>query len=426
MEQIPEDFLHYLWKYKLYDKNNLVTNEGEHIEIIENGWHNQHSGPDFFNARVKINDTLWAGNIEIHTSSSEWYNHKHHLDKAYDTVILQVVMNNNGKTRRTNGTLIPTLELKFNKNLYDNYSRLLKNENWIPCEKEIPYVDHFTVNFWLDKLTIERIRDKYEEITQCLNKNNNNWETTFYHKLARNFGFKVNADPFELLAQSLPIEYIAKHKSSKFQIEALLFGQAGFLNGKLCEEEYYHKLCEEYDFLKKKFNLIPMESHLWKFSKLRPSNFPTVRIAQFASILYESRRLFSKTLQSDDLQSLSELFDVETSEFWKDHYTFQKKSKTKRQKKLGKSAINIIIINTIIPFMFIYGDRKNKKSYKEKALNILSQLPPEKNSIIRNWEKLNICPENAYQSQALIQLKNVYCNHKKCLECQIGNKIINS
>ncbi|MFO8235623.1 MAG: DUF2851 family protein [Bacteroidales bacterium] len=424
MENIPEDFIHYLWKYKLYCKQNLFTESEEKVEIIENGWHNKDSGPDFFNAKIKIGETLWAGNVEIHKRSSDWYHHKHHLDKAYDNVILQVVLENNGQTKRTNGTVIPTLTLNFDDKLYNNYMKLLSNENWIPCEQELSYIDHFTINFWLDKLTIERLMNKYDEITGSLKTNNNNWETTFYHKLAKNFGFKVNSIPFELLAQSLPIEYLAKHKDNKFQIEALLFGQAGFLQGNMSNDEYYLKLCREYNYLKKKFNLRPINKHIWKFSKLRPSNFPTIRIAQFAEIIYNSKKLFSKILEAENIQYIHNLFDIKLSGYWTEHYTFQKASKTKKNKKLGKSAINTVIINTVIPFLFIYGERKNKQGYKNKALNFLNQLPPENNSIIKKWKKLNIIPESAYQSQALIQLKNIYCKNKKCLECQIGKKII--
>ncbi|MFP4046576.1 MAG: DUF2851 family protein, partial [Bacteroidales bacterium] len=275
MESIPEDFLHYLWKYKLFHTDNLVSDNGENLEIIENGWHNKDAGPDFFNAKIKIGETLWAGNVEIHKKSSDWYNHNHHLNKAYDNVILQVVLTNDQETKRTNGTSIPTLSIKFDDHLYNNYSKLLTNENWIACEQELSYIDHFTINFWLDKLTIERLMDKYEEITNTLKMNNNNWETTFYQKLAKNFGFKVNATPFELLSQSLPLEFIAKHKDNNLQIEALLFGQAGFLSGNLSNDEYYLQLCREYKHLRKKFNLKPIDNHIWKFSKLRPSNFPT-------------------------------------------------------------------------------------------------------------------------------------------------------
>ncbi|MFP4041255.1 MAG: DUF2851 family protein [Bacteroidales bacterium] len=426
MESIPEDFLHYLWKYKLFHTDNLVSDNGENLEIIENGWHNKDAGPDFFNAKIKIGETLWAGNVEIHKKSSDWYNHNHHLNKAYDNVILQVVLTNDQETKRTNGTSIPTLSIKFDDHLYNNYSKLLTNENWIACEQELSYIDHFTINFWLDKLTIERLMDKYEEITNTLKMNNNNWETTFYQKLAKNFGFKVNATPFELLSQSLPLEFIAKHKDNNLQIEALLFGQAGFLSGNLSNDEYYLQLCREYKHLRKKFNLKPIDNHIWKFSKLRPSNFPTIRIAQFASIIYNSSKLFSKILETREIQEIHKLFNINPSGYWNEHYTFKKLSKTKKNKKIGKSAINTIIINTIIPFLFIYGERKNKPEYKDKALNFLNQLPPENNSIIKKWKKLNIRPDSACQSQALIQLKNKYCSKKKCLDCQIGKKIISN
>ncbi len=425
MRHVPEDFLQYLWKYKLFNKENLITDKGEKIEIFENGWHNQHSGPDFLNAKIKIDSTLWAGNVEIHLNSSDWYAHNHHTDKAYDNVILHIVLNHNQEIKRTNGTEIPTLEIEFDDNLYDNYSKLLTNESWIPCEQEIAYVDHFTVSFWLDKLTIERLKFKHDDIKTSLIKNKNNWEVTFYHKLARNFGFKINAEPFEILAQSLPLDYLAKHKDSRFQLEALFFGQAGFLENNLSHDKYYLELSREYEYLRKKFGLRPIQNHAWKFARLRPTNFPTIRISQFAGIIYHSRKLFSRILESEDISEIHELLKTEVSEFWHEHYTFQKRAPANRRKKLGKTAINTIIINTVVPFLFIYGERKNKPQYKDKALNFLNQLPPERNSVIKKWKELNIHAENAYQSQALIQLKNLYCSQKRCLECQIGNKIIN-
>jgi hypothetical protein len=423
MEKIPEAFLHYVWKYNYFNNENALTHKGSKVQIIDQGLHNKDAGPDFFNAKVKIDDTLWAGNIEIHIHSSDWYNHNHHTDKAYDNVILQVVMVNDREVYRTNGTPIPTLEISFNPELLENYQKLLNSEQWIPCQNEFPNISHFTRAFWIDKLGIERLESKYNQINHTLQQNKNDWEATFYQKLARNFGFKTNAIPFEMLAKSIPIEYLSKNKDNHFQLEALFFGQAGFLEDDLTDNAYFTKLRAEYSYLKKRFNLTPLENHLWKFSKLRPSNFPTIRIAQFAKLIHKSSKLFSRILEAQKLNEIYELFDIELDGFWLTHYTFQKES-TKRTKKLGKQALTTIIINTIVPFLFIFGERKDKEEYKNKAIEYLNELPPENNNITKKWKKLGLKQENAYQTQALIHLKNQYCDQKKCLDCAIGNQLI--
>jgi hypothetical protein len=424
MENINEEFLHYIWKYSLYGQDKLISDQNEKIEVIENGWHNEDAGPDFFNAKIKIDETIWAGNIEIHIHSSDWYKHNHHTDKAYDNVILQVVLEHDKKIYRTNGTLIPTIEISFDKGLLENYQKLLNSEQWIPCQNEIFQISHMTHVFWIDKLGVERLESKYNQINETLAQNKNDWETTFYQKLARNFGFKINAVPFELLARSLPIEYLSKCKDNPFQIEALLFGQAGFLEKNLTDNTYFTELTKEYIYLRKRFNLTPIENHLWKFSKLRPSNFPTIRIAQFAKLIYRSSRLFSRIIEIENLNKIYDLFNIELKGFWHNHYTFQKES-ISRNKKLGNQAIVTLIINTIVPFLFIFGEKKNKQEFKDKAIRFLNELPPEHNNITKKWKKLGIHQENAYQTQALIHLKNQYCDQKKCLDCEIGNQIIN-
>jgi len=417
-----EEFLHYIWKYKLFNNKDLKTQNQEKLEILNQGIHNTDAGPDFFNAKIKINNTIWAGNIEIHINSSDWYKHNHQSDKAYGNVILQVVFNNDKDVLRTDGQIIPTLIVEFNNELLNNYESLIKNESWIPCQNEINKVDSFTIHNWLEKLAIERLEEKSERIYKLLEQTNNSWENAFYIQLASNFGFKLNSMPFELLAKSLPLNYLAKHKDNLFQIEALLFGQAGFLNGE-SGDEYFNQLQKEYAYLKKKFKLEPIENHLWKFLRSRPGNFPTIRIAQYSKLIYSSTSLFSKILEAKTIHNLYRLFIVNPSEYWENHYVFNKES-VKKRKSLGKSAVDIILINTIIPFLFIYGDSKGKPEYKTRAIEFLETMKPEKNSIVAKWNELGIGSENAFHSQALIQLKNKYCNHKKCLNCQIGNCII--
>jgi len=417
-----ENFLHFIWENNLFEKKDLITDTNEKIEVLALGQKNTDAGPDFFNAKIKIGNQTWAGNVEIHIKSSDWIAHKHNTDKAYDNVILQAVAENNQPTRRTTNRQIPTIELKYDPKLLNNYLELYNSKQKIACFSKIKYLDKFTIKHWLGRLQIERLEQKSKIIEQLLLQNNNSWEETFYQYIAQNFGFKKNSVPFELLAKSLPLKYLSKHKNSLFQIEAMLFGQAGMLENNY-EVDYYQKLKNEYKFLKNKFQLDPIDSHLWIFLRLRPPNFPTIRIAQFAQLIYQSSQLFSKIIEIENIGKIKNLFNLEASTFWETHYLFDKESK-KRTKKLGKSAVNNILINTVSLFLFVYGMKKSNESLQNRALSLLESIEPENNSIINNWEKANLKIENAYYSQALIQLNNEYCKKQRCLNCQIGNKLI--
>ncbi len=421
---MKEEFLHYIWKYKLYQDSELKSTSNENIEILNQGTHNYDSGPDFFNAKIKIENTVWAGNVEVHINSSDWYAHNHHTNKAYDNVILQAVYNHDKEILRTNGQSVPTMELKFDQNLLKNYDSLISRETWVSCQEDIGFVDSFTIQNWIEKLTIERLEEKSVRIKQLLQQTKNSWEEAFYIQIARNFGFKLNSDPFEQLAKSLPLTYLAKHKENLFQIEALLYGQAGFLEDE-SGEEYFEILKKEYEFLKNKFKLKPIQKHLWKFLRSRPGNFPTIRLAQFAKLIYKSSALFSKILEAGSVNDFHELLQVEPSEYWETHYQFNKES-VKKSKTLGKSAIDIILINTVIPFLFVYGKSKGLPELQDRAIEFLEYMKAEKNSIISKWNELGIKSTSAFETQALIQLKNKYCNHKKCLNCHIGNNLIRS
>ncbi len=420
---MTEEFLYYIWMFRLFDKD-ITTTSGESINILKSGERNTDSGPDFFNAKIKIGDTIWAGNVEIHVNSSDWYKHNHQENNAFDNIILHVVYKNDAIIKRNNSEIIPTIELneKFDKKLYYRYKSFMTNKYWIPCQKLIGNIDEFHLNSWLERLLIERLEHKAKTIESTLNLNKNNWEQTFYQYLARNFGFNTNAEPFELLAKSLPVNYLAKHKNNQFQIESLLFGQAGLLETDF-KDEYPNNLKNEYNFLKKKFSLKPVDGFLWKFLRLRPSNFPTIRISQFANLIYKSSALFSKIIKLNTLNEVYKLFDISTSGYWDTHYIFDKPS-VKRKKSFGNNALNLIIINTIVPFLFVYGLKKDNYSYKEKALQLLAQVPGEKNSIIRKWQELGLRASTAYTTQSLLELKNYYCNEKKCLNCQIGNILL--
>ncbi|MCD4681780.1 MAG: DUF2851 family protein [Bacteroidales bacterium] len=422
---MTEEFLHYIWKYKQFSQNLTLTN-GEDCTIIDPGIHNFDSGPDFFNAKIKIGDTLWAGNVEIHVKSSDWYLHKHHKDMAYENIILHVVHHQDQKIYRINKEEIPAFELKdrFNHSLYAQYSDFMTNRNWIPCEKMLDTVNRFAINNWLDRIMIERLEAKAIEIEKQLIYNGNDWEQTFYEFLARNFGFNVNSLPFELLAKSLPLKFLLKHKDNKFQLESLLFGQSGLLNQKY-KDDYPSQLFKEYSFLSKKYNLKSIDTHLWRFMRLRPSNFPTIRIAQLADLIYNSSLLFSKIIETEKFKELIRMFEVSESEYWKAHYVFDKKA-VKRDKRMGMNAINLVIINTVTPFLFVYGRTHNNQSFIDRSLKFLDTIPGETNAIIRKWGDMGMSIRTSFNTQALLQLKKHYCNKRKCLNCGIGNEIFKS
>jgi len=420
---MKEDFLQFIWKHGLYLKDKLETTDGEPVEIISCGQLNYDSGPDFFNARIRIGQTNWAGNIEIHQKSSGWYLHKHDTDAAYDNVILHVVEVHDRAVQVKNHQL-PTLILGYHDEILDNYEYLLKSKQWIACQDKIAEVDPFILRFWFSSLMIERLESKTGEILCLLEQNQNNWNETFYQLLARNFGMKTNALPFELLAKSLPLNLLSKHKNDLFQTEALLFGQSGLLNETLLGDDYFLSLRKEYSFLYKKYSLSGIESHLWKFMRMRPINFPTVRIAQLAMLIHHSSALFSQILETENYDELRKLFKVNASEYWNTHYRFNKPSGENRPKTLGETAFNNLVINTIVPMLFVYGDQHNDQSMKDRALLLLEKLDAEENQIIAKWNELGIESHTAFETQALLQLKNNYCEYKKCLDCQLGTKII--
>ncbi len=421
---MTEDFLYYIWQHKLFYSNNLTLSNGESLTIITTGIRNNNSGPDFLNAKIKISNFEWAGNVEIHTKSSDWQKHNHNVDSNYDNIILHVVFENDKNVLRKSGEVIPTLELKnkFNELIYEKYKEFLTSQRWIPCEYSIKNIERFHFEMWLERMLIERIENKIENIQQKFDKNINNWEQTFYEHLCSSFGLKVNSVAFEVLAKSIPISILAKHKNNLFQIEAMLFGQAGML-GKDFKDEYPKKLKNEYKILQAKYNFEPISNNLWKFMRMRPSNFPTIRIAQIASLIFNSSALFSKIINSKTINEIKLLFDIQISDYWKEHYSFDKKTKVLTQ-KIGELSLNLIMINTIVPFLYFYGKYYDNEDYTKRALYFMDLLPEENNSIIRKFKELNINTSTSYRTQALLHLKKEYCDKKRCLECAIGNILI--
>lgn len=417
-----EKFLQFVWLQQLFDKSSLFSTKGEEIKIVHQGYLNDDAGPDFFNTKIKIAEQLWAGNVEIHINSSDWNKHKHYLDSAYDNVILHVVQNFDMEILNSKGIVVPTLVLKYDDKLYENYTRLIMNKGPIPCSNYFEEIDSFYIKSWENRLLIQRFERKTEELLNVLDEFQNSWEETFYIFLAKNFGFKVNSIPFEILAKSIPLKSIYKQKDNLLQIEALLFGQAGFLDDD-CNDDYFILLKREYKFLTEKYNLQKMNNSMWKFLRLRPVNFPTIRIAQFASVLYKNINLFSKIIETENLNEIKSFFDIKISDYWLDHYLFGKRT-IKKSKKIGENTINGILINTIALFLFAYGQKFKSEIYNDRALNLLELLATEKNSIVRKWENEKIIPQNSFESQALLELYNQYCKKGRCLNCNIGTKII--
>ncbi len=421
--QLTEDFLHYLWKYKLYDKQSLITTAGLPVQVLNTGLHNEDAGPDFVNSRVKINNQIWAGTIEIHKKASDWQQHGHHKDPAYNNVILHIVHKEDADTTTQNNRQIPTMQLKFAPKLFENYKHYQESKKQPPCADDLSFVNKFQLQNWLDALLIERVEDKTNNIKQLLKYTNNNQEEAFYILMASAFGGKVNAMAFELMAKSLSLTILHKHQDNLFQIQALVLGQAGLLEIENPQEEYVKNLIKEYTFLKTKYKLKNIELHLWKYLRIRPANFPDIRLAQFATLIHKSSRLLSKILEINDLNDLVKVFDFQLPEYWDTHYRIDKKS-TKRIKKLGQSAILSVIINTIIPTLFLYAKEKSQPEFQEKAIRILEQIPAENNKIVKAWIQAGIKPKNASQTQAILQLNKKYCTAKKCLKCRIGNQLI--
>jgi hypothetical protein len=420
---MTEDFLHFIWKFGLFERTGMITNTGEEIQVISLGQHNTDAGPDFLNARVRVGQTVWAGNIEIHVRSTDWTDHRHHLDKSYDSVILHVVHHCNQRITRSSGEIIPEIELRFNPALYENYRYLVDQQGGLPCRDRIPRIDPFLLEMWLNSLVVERLQQKAKYIGDLLDHSRNNWDEAFYITLARSFGFGLNTLPFERLAKSVSLAVLSRFGNNQFKIEAMLLGQAGFLEEERPDSVYYTKLRREYKHQQHKYDLHPLEKHLWKFLRLRPVNFPTIRIAQFAALVAQTSGLFSWVKACRDFSELQSKFDIQASSFWDTHYTFDTAAPL-RPKRLGTEAFQVVIINAVIPFLFVYGQRTGKTAYKDRAMEWLNRLPPEKNRVISRWNDLGIKPVSAFYSQGLLQMNAAYCSRKSCLACSVGARLI--
>ena len=419
---MKEDFLQYVWKFQKLNKSTFKSVQGNRVNVITTGDHNEIAGPDFIGARIAIDGQEWAGNIEIHIKSSDWYVHKHQEDVAYNNVVLHVVWEDDVAVFDQNNNQLETVELKglIDEMLIQNYESLIEKKKWIFCENNIRNIDAFTWVFWKEQLIVRRLKRKIIHFERQLSEMNNDWETLLFILLAQNFGLKLNTLAFEQMARNLSFKVFRKEHPEVLSLEALLFGQANLLD-RDSEDSYVQQLLVEYDYLKHKYKLIETGIRL-NFYGMRPTSFPTIRLSQLAAVYHKRHTLFLKVIEAKTMVELYNIFEAAASSYWDTHYTFGKKSGTS-VKKLSKSFIDLLIINTVIPLKFMYA-RSRGKECLEKVLVLLKAIMPEKNKITSNFEGLGVKLESAADSQALIELKTRFCNEHKCLRCQIGNKLL--
>lgn len=416
--------MQYVWKHRLWRSEDMVTNTGKKVRVVDPGLLNTDAGPDFFNAKIEIDGHMWVGNVEMHYRATDWKRHRHDSDKAYDSVILHVVAKDDAPVRRTNGELIPQLVLEVSPQFNADYASLVGATIEMPCATKIKQVPHLTIVEWVEGLAFERLHGKVERIHQLLDSFNGSWEDVCYVTLARNFGFGINNDAFERLARRTPLRLLGKHSDSVLQIEALLFGQAGMLDAqKPGMDSYYNQLCTEYAFLSNKFQLTPMEKESWKLFRIRPQNFPYRRIAMLAQFIEGGFRMMNRILEAEGEKEMRALFEVELSGYWTKHYTFGKPNE-RATATLSRSSINIILINTVAPLLYAYGELTGNYEMTDKAIKLLEDLRAESNSIVSHFVAYGIdCPD-ALTSQALVQLKREYCDARKCIYCKIGHHLL--
>lgn len=421
-----EDLLHFIWKYKKLQLTDLVTTNEESVVVINVGLHNHLAGPDFFNSKIDIDGQLWAGNVELHIKSSDWYAHRHEEDVNYDNVILHVVWEDDTSVFRKDGSEIPTLELKkyIPQELLLAYQNLFdkREKTFINCEKDIDAIDSFVFQNWLERLYFERLERKSDLVLELLKQSNNDWEKVMFTMLLKNFGLKINGDSFFSIANTLGFSVVRKIQNNPLQLESILYGLAGFLEDDTMVDSYYLDLKKEYGFLSNKFDIQKEGIQKPEFFKLRPPNFPTIRLSQLASLYSKHQNIFSKIIDATDLDEIYEVFNVSTSEYWNNHFTFGKISK-KSSKKLTKTFIDLLVVNTLLPLKFCYAKHMGKE-VDEEIITIVSKIKKEENSIISNFKTIGAKAMNAKDSQAMLQLYNEYCTQNKCLQCIVGSSLL--
>ncbi|KQB40305.1 DUF2851 family protein [Flavobacterium aquidurense] len=422
---MKEDFLHYLWRFKKFDTLNLRTTQEEQITIIKTGDYLELAGPDFFNAQIKIENQKWAGNVEIHLKSSDWYVHGHENDVAYENVILHVVWEHDTEIFGKNNRRIPVLVLKnyVSSEILSNYNSLVTSKSWIFCEKSIGQIDDFIFKNWQERLFFDRLERKSKFIYDLLEETNQDWEAVLFLLLAKNFGLNTNSNAFLQIAKSIPFPVIRKESFEIENLEALFLGTSGLLDEEK-EDVYFTDLKIRYYYLLNKYQLKKHHVDSVQFFKHRPDNFPTIRLSQLANLYQKHQNLFSRIIVLKSVKSVYDLLSVSASIYWKNHYQFDKES-IKKPKSLSKSFLDLIIINTIIPIKFAYSNTRGE-SITEELITFMNEVTPEKNAIIDKFKSFGISSKNAFETQTLLELKNEYCNHKACLKCALGMELLKS
>lgn len=427
-----EALLQYVWKHKLWPLKPLETTDGEVVEVIDSGLHNRNAGPDFFNAKVKIGETLWVGNVEIHDRATDWNAHSHQHDAAYDNVVLHVCREVNGTATTASGRTLPQLQLDVPPSVLQNYRQLLHADRYPPCYQLIPSLSPLTIHSWLSALQTERLEQKTEAIKRRVAQCNGSWEQAYFTTLARNFGFGINGDAFEQWARCVPLSAVGHHRDDLFQIEAIFMGQAGLTDlenlpkrhrERAENDDYFIRLRNEYHFLQRKFSLQPIDPKLWRFLRLRPQNFPHIRIAQLAQLFYQQTASLSQIVHCQSVEELEKALDTCATAYWQTHYLFGAAS-PKNKKRLSPASRRLIVINTVVPMLFAYGRHRHDEVLCDRAFTLLEEIGAEHNRITRMWSECGLNVRSAGDSQALIQLKNEYCNRKDCLRCRIGYEFL--
>ena len=423
-----EELLHYVWKHRMLPLPPLLTTDGREVEVIDPGLHNRNAGPDFFNAKVRVDGQLWVGNVELHLKSSDWYVHGHDRDPRYDNVVLHVVGKADADVLTSSGHYLPQMELQVPPTVSEHYEELLHCDSYPPCYRIIPNLSQLLVHSWMAALQTERLEQKTQAISQRAQRAGGSWEDAFFQTLARNYGFGINGDAFEQWAASMPLSAVGQHRDDLFQVEAIFMGQAGLLDEQSIPERhrsdaladgYFARLRNEYLYLQHKFQLRPLDHTMWRFLRLRPQNFPHIRIAQLANLYYERRAGLSTLIECQSIDELRQLLATHVTPYWESHYVFGAES-THSSKRMSAASVDVLIINTAIPMLFAVGRHRQKEELCDRAFDLLEQMKPEKNHIITQWEECGLTVRSAGDSQALIQLKREYCDRKDCLRCRFG------
>lgn len=425
---MSEVFLYFLWQYQYFHKSKLTTTDGDQVQVLHPGFRNYDAGPDFVDARLLINDVEWAGTVEMHLRTSDWLAHQHQLDRAYDNVILHVVWQDDRpapgrRVDRANGTPLPTLELAplTEAILIERYAQLSDSPHTIPCAGQFRSVQPLRITAMLDKAMLQRLERKAAAVQTIFDQTDSDWEETAYRLLAANMGFKINAEPMAQLSRTVPLKAVLKHRDVLVQAEAMLFGAAGLLTEVEEADDYTAVLRREYQFLAAKYNLLERQlpAHVWKWGRLRPANFPTLRVAQLARLLTQHASLFSLFVGNDNSELLLRSLQVTPSAYWQSHYRFGKTTE-KAVPTLGPQSAENIVINTVVPLLAAYAHQRGRPAFLDRAISLLEQLPAEQNRLTENWDDLGLNVRTAFDSQAAIELYNEFCQPKKCLSCQIG------